>query len=587
MSRLTTEEINNICCAVDIIDIVSKYIPLVQRGKNYFGVCPFHDDHSPSMSVSKDKQIYKCFSCGATGNVLKFVMDYENISFLEAIKILADKAGININIDLNNITSNTATINKELYEIYEFSTKFYQNNLNTKEGLIAKEYLAKRNITEEIIKEFDIGLSLKNRDTLTRLLLKKGFNINDMERTGLIVKGNSGIIDIYCNRIMFPLYNLSGQVVGYSGRIYDTVSPSKYINTKETEIFKKGELLYNYHRAREECRLKNQVIVMEGFMDVIRAYTIGIKNVVATMGTAVTKNQATTIKKMAKEVILLFDGDEAGAHATMACTNELEKIGVIPKAVRLKDNLDPDEFICKYGKEAFLKELNNPINIMDFKLDYLKKNRNLNNTNDISNYVSDVIGELNKIDDDILKEVTIKKICKESNLDYEFIKSKLTNPQEKKVTVKPVFQISRKNLSKYEKAENYLISYMLKSSEVIEICMKKLSSLPTKSYRDLYRMIITYYKEFHEISEANFINYILDKESIYMDTLKLVSNYKVKDSYSKEEINDYINMILDYNIETERERLNKLLEKASTIDERLEIGNKLVALKVRRENYVK
>ena len=581
MSKLSTEEINHIWSSVDIVDVISKYIPLIQRGKNFFGVCPFHDDHSPSMSVSKDKQIYKCFSCGATGNVLKFVMDYENISFMEAIKNLADKAGINVNIDFKSIPS-TNTVNKELYDIYDLSFKFYQNNLNTKEGMPAKEYLLNREINDEIIKEFGIGLSLKSRDTLTKLLLKKGFNINDIDRTGLIVKNDLGVIDIYCHRIMFPLYNLNGKVVGFSGRVFDGTSPSKYINTRETEIFKKGELLYNYHRAKDECRMKNQVIVMEGFMDVIRAYTVGVKNVVATMGTAVTKNQALLIKKMAKEVILLFDGDEAGAHATMTCSSELERIGVIPKAVRLKENLDPDEYIRKYGKDAFLKELENPINIMDFKLDYLKKNRNLDNANDVSSYVTDVLDELNKIDDDILREVTIKKVCKESDLDEAFLRSKLVD--NKKEPVKIVeSNVSIKKLSKYEKAENYLIYYMLHSPEVIELCIKKLSSLPTKSYRDLYRMIITYYKEFHDISEANFITYVLDKEPVYMDTLKQVSNYKVKENYTLEEINDYINIILDYNIEMERERLNKLLEKASTQEERIEIGNKLVELKIRRD----
>ena len=581
MSKLSTEEINHICSSVDIVDVISKYIPLIQRGKNFFGVCPFHDDHSPSMSVSKDKQIYKCFSCGATGNVLKFVMDYENISFIEAVKNLADKAGINVNIDLKDVP-NTNTINRELYDIYDLSFKFYQNNLNTKEGIPAKEYLLNREINEEIIKEFGIGLSLKSRDTLTKLLLKKGFNINDIDRTGLIVKNDLGVIDIYCHRIMFPLYNLNGKVVGFSGRVFDGTSPSKYINNRETEIFKKGELLYNYHRAKDECRMKNQVIVMEGFMDVIRAYTVDVKNVVATMGTAVTKNQALLIKKMAKEVILLFDGDEAGAHATMACSNELERIGVIPKAVRLKENLDPDEYIRKYGKDAFLKELENPINIMDFKLDYLKKNRNLDNANDVSNYVTDVLDELNKIDDDILREVTIKKVCKESGLDEEFLRSKLKdNPKEKIKIMEP--SISTKKLSKYEKAENYLIYYMLHSVEVIDLCIKKLSSLPTKSYRNLYRMIITYYKEFHDISESNFITYILEKEPVYMETLKQVSNYKVKENYTLEEINDYINMILDYNIEMERERLSKLLEKANTQEEKIEIGNKLVELKLRRD----
>ena len=582
MSRLTTEEINHICNSVDIIDIVSKYIPLTQKGKNFFGVCPFHDDHSPSMSVSKDKQIYKCFSCGATGNVLKFIMDYENINFMEGLKMLAEHAGIPINIDIKSFQSTNNTY-KNLYDMYEFSLKFYQNNLNTKDGLEAKKYLYNREIDEEVIKTFDIGLAIKNRDMLTKLLLKKGFDVKDIERTGLVNKTETGIIDIYYNRIMFPLYDLTGKVVGYSGRVYDGTSTSKYINTKETEIFKKGELLYNYHRAKDECRIKNQVIIMEGFMDVIRTYTIGIKNVVATMGTAVTKQQAMLIKKLGKEVILLFDGDEAGQHAAMSCSDELAKLGVTPKVVLLEDNLDPDDYIKQKGKEAFLNKLNRPMNIMDFKLDYLKKKRNINNTIDLSNYVNDVIKQLNKIDDEILKEISIQKISKESGLEVEFLKSKLENKEEKKV-IKPKVELPKQKLTKYEKAENYLLYYMMKSPEVVDWCIKKLVSLPTKAYRDLYRMIVTYYKEFHEINEANFISYIIDKEEIYMQTIEKISSYSLKETYTKEEIEDYMKTILDYNIEEEKRRLNQKLKMTTDSEERKKIGQQLLELKARRDN---
>lgn len=288
MEVISNEQINNIRSSNDIVDIISGYLPLVQRGKNYFGVCPFHDDHSPSMSVSKEKQIYTCFSCGATGNAIKFVMDYENISFLEALKLLADKAGINIDIKNSN---NNIILNKHktLYDIYDLASKFYQNNINTTSGLKAKEYLKNRNIDDKIIREFGIGLAIKNNSVLTQLLMRKNYSTSDMLKSGLIIKPRTDYVDIYYNRIMFPLYNLNGQVVGFSGRIYDSNDSSKYINTKETEIFKKGELLYNYHRAKNSCRQKNKVIVMEGFMDVIRAYTVDVDNVVATMGTAVTK----------------------------------------------------------------------------------------------------------------------------------------------------------------------------------------------------------------------------------------------------------------------------------------------------------
>ncbi len=351
-------DINEIRNSIDIVDVISKYVPLVARGKNYFGVCPFHDDHSPSMSVSKDKQIYKCFSCGATGNVFNFIMDYENVSFPEALKILSDITGISINGI--NIKSSHKDVNKSLYDIYDVSSKLYINNLSTSYGIGAKEYLHKRGITDELIREFDIGLSLKERDLLTRLLVKKNFSEKDMLDSGLIVRNDYGLSDIYINRIMFPLYDVSGKIVGYSGRIYNGEDTSKYINTRETAIFKKGEMLYNYHRAKESCRKKNVVIITEGFMDVIRLHSVGITNVVAAMGTAFTKDHVKLIRKLARDVILLFDGDEAGAHATLSCSDLLLQYNISPKIVRLPENLDPDEYILKYGKDRFNDLLDNP-----------------------------------------------------------------------------------------------------------------------------------------------------------------------------------------------------------------------------------
>lgn len=578
MPRLSTEQINDIRSSVDIIDVVSKYVTLTQRGKNYFGVCPFHDDHSPSMSVSKEKQIYTCFSCGATGNVFKFVMDYENISFVEAIKKIADIGGINVDIDYQE--NNRNVVNKSLYDIYDFSLKFYQNNLNTNEGISAKDYLNKRGITDELIKVFGIGLSLKQRDLLTKLLLKKNFNEADLIKSGLIIKGDYGLSDIYSNRIMFPLHDLNGKVVGYSGRIYNGNDASKYINTKETEIFKKGELLYNYHRAKDEARSVGQVIIMEGFMDVMRAYTVGVKNVVATMGTAVTKNQSILIKRMAKEVILLFDGDNAGAKATFSCAEELEKIGVIPKVVRLEENLDPDEYILKYGKEKFLSKLKKPINIMDFKLEYLRSKRNLNDSKDTASYVNEVLEHLNNIEDDVLREITLNKLSKDSDLDVDFLREKLKSKPIKKEEKKK--DEKKKNMTKYEKAELYLVNYMMKSNDVVKLCIKKLSNLPTKCYRDLERLIVAYYKEYGYINEVDFLSYILDKDESYMETVKMINKEKIKENFTLDEINDYIKVILDYNMEVECERLKKLLRETNDTSKKQEIGKKLVELKILR-----
>ena len=281
--------INKIRENTDIVEFIGKYIPLQKKGKNYFGLCPFHNDNNPSLSVSREKQIFKCFVCGEAGNVFNFLMKYENISFVEAVKIIGNEIGISV-ATKENIKVDK---NKDFYDIYELSCSYYQNNLLSKEGLDARNYLEKRKLDSKTIKEFNIGLSLNKRDTLIKLLEKKGYKLEVLNNLGLA----SGDVDTYINRIIFPLYNINGKINGFSGRIYHGENTNKYLNTKETPIFKKGENIYNYHRAKEEVRKDKFVIIMEGFMAVIRAYTIGIKNCIALMGTSLTEEQINLIKK--------------------------------------------------------------------------------------------------------------------------------------------------------------------------------------------------------------------------------------------------------------------------------------------------
>ena len=570
MNVLSQEKINEIRNSVNIVDVISSYMPLTPKGKNFFGVCPFHDDTNPSMSVSPSRQIYKCFSCGATGNVFKFIMDYENISFMEAVKKVADLGGISVNIG-QVAKKQTYT---ELHQIYDLSLKFYINNLNTAQGGEARQYLKKRNINEETIKEFQIGLALK-KDNLSKILIKK-FKPEDVLKSGLVGKNDYGYYDLFYERIMFPLYDLDGNPVAYSGRIYNREDSSKYFNTRETELFKKGELLYNYHRAKDDARRKNQVLIMEGFMDVIRAYTVGIKNVVATMGTAVTPQQAHLIKRMAKEIILCFDGDEAGAKATMSCSNELLKIGVTPKVIRLEDDLDPDEYIQKYGKDAFQKKIDNPISMMDFKLSYLKLGKDLTSSVDQAKYISELIGELNKIDDDILKDLTIKKVATEMNIDESLIRNHL---QPKEIPKPVLKKIEVPTLtSKYEKAESALVYYMLKSPEVITMYNNKVTYIPNKEYRMLAREISNFYKNFGFINEADFIDYIECDEEL-MDTISKINKNNTKETYTLEEIEDYINVIRDYNVKEEVKRLTNKMKNLTDPLDKAKIAEEIVELK--------
>ena len=400
-------------------------------------------------------------------------------------------------------------------------------------------------------------------------------------KTGLVSENNKGYFDMYFDRIMFPLWNLNGQVVGYSGRIYNTNDSSKYINTKETEIFKKGELLYNYHKARDEARMKDTIIVMEGFMDVIRAYSIGIKNVIATMGTAVTKNQALLIKRLAKNVVLCFDGDDAGAKATLSCSEVLESVNVIPKVVRLEDNLDPDEYIIKNGKEKFLNKINNPINLIDFKFKYLRRNRDLSNQIDFSSYINDMLKELVKETDDILIELTLNKLSEESKIDINFLKDKFKsiknetkNEENKKIVNKKVNDNNKKN--KYEIAEENLLYYMLLSNDVIETYIESSTFLPDNNYRLLAREIINFYKEHGKIEQADLLTELEDE---CKNTLLKIMNLNLKDDYTMEEINDYIKAIYEFNIINQSNVLKIELKNETDPIKKALIAQKLLELK--------
>ncbi len=576
MPTLDNSKIEEIRKSVNIVDIISEYVPLTQRGRNYFGVCPFHDDHSPSMSVTPDLQIYTCFSCGATGNVFKFIMDYENLSFMDAVKKVAEKGGIDVN--LSSIKSRKV-VNSDLYEMYDIAKKTYQNNLNSEYGTKAKEYLAKRDINEDIIKEFGIGLSLIKNDVLTNIFVKKEFKNADILKSGLIVQNGRGMHDIYSNRIMFPLDNLEGKTVGFSGRIYETTDTSKYINTRETEIFKKGEILYNYHRAKDACRLSKTVIIMEGFMDVIRAYTIGVTNVVASMGTAITRTHANLLKKLAPNIILLFDGDAAGEKATLSCIEELANVGVTPKIVRLEEDLDPDDYIRKYGKDKFMEKLDNPLNVMEFKMQHMRATNNLDDPTELAKYINECLKELNRIDDDILREITLKKLVNESGIDENLLRSKLVKKEEKPKKIERV----EPHYNKYEKEERNLLFYMLNSTSAIKKYMKKVLILPDDNYRTLANKIRYFYEEHNNTFDvADFYTYIsrIDNEEL----LKILDSIlNMKGTVTDEKIDASLEAIGGFTLERERNRIEKEIGKETSLDAKKEKLRKLTELKSRGE----
>ena len=420
---------------------------------------------------------------------------------------------------------------------------------------------------------------------LTKLLKSKKYDDNTLLKSGLINENNYSLNDVYRNRIMFPLYDLNGKVIGYNGRVYNGETENKYINSKETDIFKKRELLYNYHRAKDEARKKHQIILMEGPMDVIRAYTIGIKNCVATLGTAFGKEQAMLVRKLSTNVILCFDGDAAGLKATKGAIVELEKLGITPKIVRLENNSDPDDYIIKNGKATFLSKITNSMNIMEFKEWLLKKEYNLNNTEELASYINTMISEIDNIDDDILKEVSINKLSKETGVDVSLIKNKLTKKQiTKEIDIKP--KKINKKLNKYVKSEQNLIYYMLQSTDVIKMYQKKITHMPTEVYRHLAFQIDYFYKENGFINSADLITYLNDDvESI--KALGEISSLNLSSEINYDEIEDYLNNIREYNEKNQTNIYKNKLKNEIDYKKKLEFANKALEIRRRREEYGK
>ncbi|MBE6147352.1 MAG: DNA primase [Firmicutes bacterium] len=566
--------INEIRSKLDIVDVISGYVPLTQKGKNFFGVCPFHDDTNPSMSVSREKQIYRCFSCGATGNVFGFVQDYEHISFKEALNLLATKAGVELKGF--QIRKKDDKYDK-FYDIYEISHKYFLNNLKTNLGKNAREYLENRQITEEMIKEFGIGLSLDTSKDLVSLLTKKGYDLNTLNQIGLANFDK----DLFNNRIMFPLKDLTGRVVAFSGRRYDGIKENKYVNTKGTVIFQKGNLLYNYFDARESVRKKNQVIVMEGFMAAIRSITIGVTNVVSLMGTAMTKEQRDLIKRMSNEVIVCFDGDDAGFKATLTNGEELESIGCSVKVIELEDNLDPDDYILKYGEDAFKSLIKNAIPFSDFRIKSLKKGINLNSDEKKADYINNVILETSKIKDEIRRELILKTLAKEFDIGYNTLEKRLLTLLEKsEPKLEPIIINKKtKKRDKYEMASKTLLYYMLVNNQARNLFENGEINFPNEEERFLASEIIYYYKIYGNIIIADFYTYLKDKPSL-LGVLNEALDLELEDNINEKVILDYVKVLKENSVNLEIQRLTKLMMEKNDPLEQAKIAEKIRKLKM-------
>ena len=573
MAHIKDEVINEIRNNADIVDIVSSYLPLSIKGKNYVAMCPFHDDHNPSLVVSREKQIFSCFTCQTSGNVFKFVMEYEQVSFPEAIKIIANKIGYDLKLD--NDLVNEEKVNREDLEIYDYAMKYYANNLITSDGFEARDYLEKRGIDINIIKEFNLGLSLNLKDAFYKLSLKKNWNIDKLDDLGLINKVEANIYDTFINRIIIPIHNLKGEVVAFTGRIYHNEENSaKYLNTKETEIFKKSEILFNYYNARKYIKDSHTLILVEGNMDAIKMSAKGFKNVIALMGVFLSKTQINIIKRLNCKVILMLDNDSAGLDSTLKNGVLLNNEKIDTYVVRLSKAKDPDEYLEKFGIEAMQNNIDHAIKFIDFKLESLKQNHNLTNPYEVIEYVKDVLSAIND-EDDLTKELFISKISSDYDIDVDILKKGLNQNEEKKVEHKKI-NTPKASLSKYQKASHRVLYYMVNDEKYIEMYKTNLGYFKEKIERMLASEII-FYSNSNKINMADFATYLMNNKELY-DFFQIIISESIH-NINDEEFNSCINAILNIYKKEEINNLNEQIKMEMDINKKLELMQKLVDIK--------
>ena len=572
MAFVTKELIDEIKSKNDIVDVIGSYINLNEKNK---ANCPFHTEKTPgAFSVHPDKQIYKCFSCGESGNVITFVQKINNISFQEALSILAERAGIKLNIKSPKKVDSKY---EKYYEINDTVNKLFKNNLVSSIGKEALKYLSDRKIDKDIINDFNIGLSTNKIENI----LKNKYDIEDLIKIDILRDINGKLYDTFQNRIIFPIIDENNNIIGFSGRKYlkddeaDKMLP-KYSNSKENLLFKKSGLFYNINNALINIKKQKEIIITEGFMDTIRMASIGYKNVVALMGTALTKEHLEKIIKYKCKVVLNLDQDNPGVEATIENGEKLLKNNIDVSVIVFSDYKDSDEFIIAKGKEAFDIAYNNRVSFIDFKLNYLKRSKNMNDSVDKSNYISEAINAINEIDNDILKEVKINELVKEFNINESVIRNKITKSEKKEIITKK--EIPKTRYNKYDISEIRLLYLMLHYDDVILYFENTLGYLIQDNRSSLAYKIIEFRNEYGYFDYSDFIDYISDNETLN-ETLKEVMKYHNNDEYTTLELDDYINTIKKYSVEKRVKLLKQQMNETLDINKKIEIGQKIENIK--------
>ncbi len=529
-TKIPEEKITEIKEATDIVELISDYLTLKKKGKNYFGLCPFHQENTPSFSVDPTKQIYYCFGCHKGGNAISFLMEYEKMSFPEAVKYLAEKA----KISLPNVSESdrTAREKEALYYANKFAAEFYYKNLMSPAGKNALTYLEKRGLGKDIIRKFGLGFSLSEWDGLIKHAQKKGVSLDSLHKGGLIIKKDNGRqYDRFRGRVMVPIISLTKKVVGFGGRIIiDDEKAPKYINSPETAIYQKGKMLFGLYQTRDFIREQDQAIFVEGYTDLLSLYKNNIKNIVATSGTALTIQQAQLIKRYTNNIILLYDSDSAGSAAAMRGADIFLSTGLEVNISAMPAGEDPDSYIHKYGPVKFNEMIANAVSIIHFKINTLKKQYDLSNMSDRARVIDLLLESISNIKDNIKKGLILKEVAEYFGMEERLLLGQLKNVKkydrydEKSSDIKPSAIKRMKN--KYDSAEENILKIILEENYLLKVVYEnvEIKEIKNKLIREIISKIYELYDKNEKVDGRKILNIISDPEKVDLISYILSEN---------------------------------------------------------------
>ena len=580
--RYSDEIIDEVIRSNDIVEVISQYIHLKRSGRNYFGICPFHNEKSPSLSVSPEKQIFHCFGCGVGGNVITFVRKIKDIGYRESIQLLAEKANITLPTIQNDLESRKDELRAKVYKVNSYTAEYYHKRLYTPDAKLGQEYVKRRKLNNETLENFKIGFSGKF-DELYKSLRQNGFQDEEILESGLVNKNDNGTyIDRYRNRLMIPICDERGRVIAFGGRVLDDSKP-KYINSPENVVYSKGKHLFGLNVAKKSD-IKKQLLIVEGYMDVISLHQRGIKNVVAALGTALTTNQGWLLRKSTEKVILGFDADDAGQTAILRAMEIMQNMGCDIRVLQIHDAKDPDEFVVKYGAARFKRILDDAISLIEYKVKILKKDLNLENASDKIKFLNEIAKLIAKIDNTMEKEIYIEKIAKGYNISKEAIyaevnKLQYSNRKDSRILEKnkPIIKVKKQeeNISKeILKRENTIIAILLNNLDTYQIIKENIAIDDFKS--EINKKILS--EIYTEIENKNYnINIILNhmQDDNLQDhiTSIMTEDYGITDN--KKAITEIIHKYKREKLEKRRDEILRQEEQEIDIEKKKQLGIEL------------